>query len=101
VRVLLRKYRWTVAVGVVAGFVLLLLPWEYCMAGNGYGFPFAWYHPNHQEPGEVAVGNGDMAVEPRNLGVSMVLFGGAVMAAAVADRRRSAAARIRTPASPR
>lgn len=87
------------AVGVAAGFVLLLLPWEYCMAGNGYGFPFAWYHPDHQKPGEIAVGDDDMAVEPRNLAISMVLFGGAVMTAASIDRRRSWAARTRTPAS--
>ena len=85
----LGAYRLTLAAGLIAGAVLFALPFEYCMAGNGYGLPFPWYHPNHGEPGAIPVGDGDMAVGTSNLISAAALWCCTVAMMAVRDRRAS------------
>ena len=41
--------------GLALAGVLFVLPYEFCMAGTGYGFPFAWLHPGHEMPGEYSL----------------------------------------------
>lgn len=54
--------------------VLFALPYEFCMDGTGWGFPWAWLHPDHGAPDEIALGPGHfgLAFDPANLGWSMV-----------------------------
>lgn len=84
-----RSYWLTLAAGLIAGGLLFALPLEYCVAGNGYGLPFPWYHPNHGEPGEMPVGEGDMAVDTPNLLSAAALWCFTVAMMAVRDRRAS------------
>ena len=37
--------------GVVLALLLFALPYDFCIDGVGYGFPFAWLHPGHGEWG--------------------------------------------------
>ena len=41
--------------GGVLALMLFALPYKYCMCGSGYGFPFAWYHPGHNDWGAYIV----------------------------------------------
>ena len=43
--------------------MLFAVPWEYCMDGNGYGFPMAWLHPGHGEWGAIVLDERDKAGE--------------------------------------
>ena len=45
----LRMFLRSVLLGAAAVLVGLLVKLEYCMAGDGYGFPAAIIHPSHQE----------------------------------------------------
>lgn len=85
----LGTYRLTLAAGLIAGAILFALPVDYCVAGNGYGVPFPWYHPNHGEPGDLPVGDGDMAIDTSNLPSAAALWCFTVTMMAVRDRRAS------------
>ncbi len=64
-------------IAIVLALVIFALPYEYCMDGNGYGFPFAWYHPGHGEWGAVEIDRGQKisdVLDLVNLFGSMVLW---------------------------
>ena len=64
-------------IAVVLALVIFALPYEYCMDGNGYGFPLAWYHPGHGEWGTVEIDRGQKisdVLDLVNLFGSMVLW---------------------------
>jgi len=63
--------------GVALALLLFALPYEYCMAGLGLGFPFAWLHPGHGEWGSVALAadrEHGKVLDLRNLGVSLAIW---------------------------
>lgn len=41
--------------GIALALVLFAIPFEYCMDGLGFGFPFAWYHPGHDDWGAYVI----------------------------------------------
>lgn len=78
-RILRRTF--VVSAAIAAGLLLIALPWEYCMDGTGYGFPFAWYHPGHDEAWCWKVHPEEKfsaVVDPSNLIASLLLWAGMV-----------------------
>lgn len=60
----------------VAG-VLFGMPFEYCMEGSGYGFPFAWLHPYHGDWGAYVIHpheHSSDAIDLLNIAMSLLLW---------------------------
>jgi len=63
--------------GVALALVLFAMPYEYCMSGTGYGFPFAWYHPGHGEWGTYIVDpskNISDVIDPVSIAASLAVW---------------------------
>ncbi len=75
---------------VLLALVLFGLPWEFCMNGTGYGFPFAWFHPGHGEWGEFPL-HGDIdhgaVIDLPNLLASLFLLAAGAWAVMFAEKK--------------
>jgi hypothetical protein len=80
-------------IGAVLALILFAVPYEFCMDGKGYGFPFAWYHPGHGEWGAIVLDPYDKfsdVIDFPNLAISVTVWGVAFGALLWHDRRRRA-----------
>ena len=63
--------------GVVLAGLLFCLPFDYCMEGLGYGFPFAWFHPDHNDWGAYVISpneNSSNAIDLPNIALSLLVW---------------------------
>ena len=64
--------------GGVLALLLFALPYEYCMDGTGYGFPFACFHPGHDDWGAYVINPTETfsdVIDPVNISAALVLWG--------------------------
>jgi hypothetical protein len=63
--------------GVVLAGVIFGVPFEYCMEGVGYGFPFAWFHPDHNDWGAYVISsneNSSNVIDFPNIALSLLVW---------------------------
>lgn len=63
---------------VILALILFAVPYQHCMRGIGYGFPFAWYHPGHDEWGEYVLTSEAKfsdVIDFVNISISFALWG--------------------------
>lgn len=65
----------SLSAGATTAASTLLVSYEFCIAGDGYGLPLAIVHPGHDEPWLLPPGSNDSAaVDLLGLGVDVLVF---------------------------